>query len=301
MDPIGFDREERTYYVLDDNRLYRRTEPPPPPPPKKAKSKAKSKKSRGTRASKRRKTSTPPPEEDAEEDEEAQIEDAAVLEDDGFGGATWECVCITLEDYQAFLSSIRRSKHEDEKTLYQNIEEDVLPVIEQQAEERAKKEARRLKEQENLLKLATAKRSSRISSRLEKQKEEEAAAEAERKRLADIAMAKAEQEKQRKFEQDRDSRRMTREQRLREREAKRILEEENLRKLEENKKKLASNDVQGRISERHLSVQITRRQEELEKLAKEDEWVFDCEVCGVYGDSYVRPLVPPNPSSTNLT
>ena len=78
---------------------------------------------------------------------------------------------------------------------------DGSPKRERQAEERAKKEARRLKEAENLLKLATAKRSSRISARLEKQKEEVEAAEAERKRQAEIAMAMAEQDKQRKMEE----------------------------------------------------------------------------------------------------
>lgn len=190
--------------VLDDNRLYRMTDPPPPPPPKpKPKSKAKSKPSRGTRASKRRKLATPTPEpEEKEEEEEVNPEEKvdAEPEDDGFGGRKWECVCITLEEYQSFLSTIRRSKDLDEKDLYDTIQTDVMPIIEQQAEERAKKEARRVKEQEVLLKLATAKRSSRISSRLEKQKQEEEAAEAERKRLADIEMAKAEQERQHKLE-----------------------------------------------------------------------------------------------------
>lgn len=176
------------------------TDPPPPLPPK-AKSKAKPKRSRGSRSSKRRKLASPPPEPEEEQEEENTEEKAdAEPEDDGFGGRKWECVCITLEEYQSFLSSIRRSKDLDEKDLYETIQADVMPVIEQQAEERAKKEARRAKEQEVLMKLATAKRSSRISSRLEKQKQEEEAAEAERKRLADIEMAKAEQEKQHKLE-----------------------------------------------------------------------------------------------------
>jgi uncharacterized membrane-anchored protein len=122
------------------------------------------------------------------------------VEDDGLGGAKWECLCVTLEEYQAYMDSIRRSKDPDERDLYQNLESDVMPIIERQAEERAKKEARRMKELEVQMKLATAKRSSRISSRVEKQREAEAAAEAERKRLADIAMAKAEQEKQQKLE-----------------------------------------------------------------------------------------------------
>ncbi|KAF2276258.1 uncharacterized protein EI97DRAFT_494312 [Westerdykella ornata] len=286
IEPIGWDREGRTIYVLDDNRLYRKTDPPPPPPPSKAKSKKKSKKTRGTRSSKRRKTTTPEPEDAVDCEEEAEGDGPKEPEDDGLGGSKWECLCVTLEDYEAYMNSIRKSRDEDEQDLYKNLESEVLPIIHQQAEERAKKEARRLKEQEVLLKLATAKRSSRISSRLEKQKEAEAAAEAERQRQADLAMARAEQEKQRMLEQERDSRRMTREQRLREREAKRILEEEHLRKLKEEEEKLA-NGAEGRISERHLKAEMKRREDELRKLKEEEEkWMFDCEICGVHGICY---------------
>jgi membrane protein involved in colicin uptake len=117
------------------------------------------------------------------------------------GGAKWECICITLEEYQEYMNGLRKSKDPNEKVLYRSILEDILPLIERQAEERAKKEARRLKEQENLMKLASAKRSSRISARVEKQKESEAAEEAERKRLAELAMAQAEEEKLRKMEE----------------------------------------------------------------------------------------------------
>lgn len=200
IEPLGWDREDRTIYVLDDNRLYRQTDPPPPPAPK-AKSKAKSKKSKSTRSSKRRKTSTPQPEVEVDEDEEPDTKATIEPEDDGLGGAKWECICITLEEYQEYLNPLRKSKDPNEKVLYRSILENILPLIERQAEERAKKEARRLKEQENLLKLATAKRSSRISARVEKQKENEAAEEAERKRLADLAMAQAEEDKLRKMEE----------------------------------------------------------------------------------------------------
>ncbi len=49
-------------------------------------------------------------------------------------------------------------------------------------------------------KLATAKRSSRIAGKAERQKEEAEAAEAERKRQSDLAMAKKEQERLNKLE-----------------------------------------------------------------------------------------------------
>ena len=60
---------------------------------------------------------------------------------------------------------------------------------------------RKQRELENLQKLATAKRSSRIAVKMEEQKEIEAVAEAERKHKADLANARKVQEKQRNMEE----------------------------------------------------------------------------------------------------
>jgi hypothetical protein len=299
MEPTGWDSHDRVLFVLDDNRMYRRTDPPPPPAPQKTKAKPKSKKSRGTRASKRQKISSPEPEEPAAEDEAAQHPEE--VEDDGLGGMKWECVCVTLEDYQEYMSSIRKSRDPNEKTLYKRLEEDVLPVMQNLAEEQARKQARKMRELENMQKLAMAKRSSRISSRLEKQKEQEEIEAAERRRQEELVMAKAEQEKQKKLEevsgmrprssgqankdQAHDSRRMTREQRLRERETAKILKEEELRKLKDNEQKLATNAA--RLSERHLKAMMKQHESDLKRLNEEEDWFFDCEKCGTYGSNLV--------------
>lgn len=203
MEPTGWDAQDRVLFVLDDNRMYRRTDPPPPTPPQKApaKSKPKPKKSRGTRASKRQKHSTPDPEEEVEEEAAAAVQEPDVVEDNGLGGMKWECICITLEDYHDYLTSIRKSKDPNEKILYKRIQEEVIPIMEGLAEEQARKQARKAKELENLQKLATAKRSSRISARVEKQKEVEEAEALERKRQEELAMAKADQAKQKKLEE----------------------------------------------------------------------------------------------------
>lgn len=233
-------------------------------------------------------------------------------EDDGLGGMKWECMCVTLEDYQDYMSSIRKSRDANEKALYKRIEEEILPELAKVAEEQAKKEARRMKELEVLQKLATAKRSSRISARMEKQKEVEEAEEAERKRQAELAKARAEQDRQRKLEevsipslfsrlhidpvQAHESRRMTREQRLRERETAKILKEEEVRKMEEDQEKIEAK--QARLSERHLKTQMKKRQEELRRLNEEDYWVFDCEKCGLHGECLVLVSIHGSPSDS---
>ncbi|CAG5156917.1 uncharacterized protein ALTATR162_LOCUS4710 [Alternaria atra] len=282
MEPTGWDSQERSLFVLDDNRMYRMTDPPPPPEPTKAKPKAKSRKSKGSRSSKRQKASTPEAEE-AVDDEQATEEQQSLETDNGLGGKKWECICVTLEDYQEYMNSIRKSRDPNEKILYKRLQEDVMPVMEGLAEEQAKKQARKLKELENMQKLATAKRSSRISSRLEKQKEVEEAEAAERKRQEELTMAKAEQEKQKKMEEAQDSRRMTREQRLKERETAKILKEEELRRLQENEQKLASNNA--RLSERHLKAMMKKHESDLKRLNEEEDWFFDCEKCGTYGSN----------------
>jgi PHD-finger len=281
IEPFGWDSDDRTYIVLDDNRLYCRTEPPPPPPPA-AKPKKNSKKAKAAaRASKRRKVSEAV-ESEADADE-ADIEEQVAenkVEDDGFGGMTWECIAVTLDEFNAFFSSIEKSKDPNEKILRKRIVDDLLPLLEKQEEARKRKEAQKERELLNLEKLATAKRSSRIAGKMEQQKQEEEAREAERKRQAELTMAKKEQEKWTKLEKERESRMMTREQRLKEREARRILHEEELANLSEDSKKIDLGA--GRLSERHLKAEIERKKQALEELAEEEDWIFDC-ICGAYG------------------
>jgi len=222
MEPVGWDKDDRSYFVLDDNRLYRRSdEPLPPPTPKStAKPKAKSKsskktRSRGTRSSKRRKTEEMSDDEGGEEEEEANAElgalddtimtdgpEAAAEEPDyGFTSKTWECVAITLEEYQDFLASIFRTRDPNEKQLRKRIEEDVLPIIEKRAEAIRQKQLRKLREMENVQKMATAKRSSRLAGKAEKDREEREQRETEEKRQRDLKMAHEEEERQKRIEE----------------------------------------------------------------------------------------------------
>lgn len=225
MEPLGWDKEDRAYFVLDDNRLYRRTDapvpPPTPPKPKaKAKSKSKSKKAvkprtRGTRSSKRVKVEATP--EEDEEDEEMEDAEAGAADetaisnggnDDmdgepayGFTNKTWECIAVTLEEYQDFLATIFRSKDPNEKQLRKSIEENVLPILEKRAEALRQKQLKKLRELENLQKMATAKRSGRLAEKQEKERQDREVREAEEKKQAEIRMAHEEQERQKRIEE----------------------------------------------------------------------------------------------------
>lgn len=283
IEELGYDKHERYYFVLDDNRLYRRTDPPPPPPPA-PKAKAKSKKGKAAaRASKRRKIiEAEESENDADNDMPAEDGNAGPNEkDDDFGGRKWECIAVSLGQYQEFLESIQTSRNPDEKELHRRIKEEVLPVIEKAEESQLRKKQKQERELMNLQKLATAKRSSRVEARMERERQEQEVAEAERKRKADLTAAKQNQEKQKRMDEDRETRMMTREQRLKEREYKRILQEEELATLSEENKKVEAGET--KKSERHLKTEIEKRKKELAALAEDDEWFFDCSKCGVHG------------------
>ena len=195
----------------------------------------------------------------------------------------WECIAVTLEDYHQFLDSIKKSRDANERNLHKTITTDVLPVIEKLEEDRQKKIARRQRELMNMEKMAHAKRSSRIAGKQEREQQEAEARAAEEKRKADLAAARKDAERQKHMEEARESRMMTREQRLKEREYKRLLHEEELKKLAEDSEKVDAGE--SRLSERHLKAEMAKRQKELKELEEEESWYFDCEKCGVHGDN----------------
>ena len=75
----------------------------------------------------------------------------------------WECLAVTLDEFNTFITSIEKSRDPNEKILRKRTVDDVLPLLEKQEEARKRKQAQKERELLNLEKLATAKRSSRIA------------------------------------------------------------------------------------------------------------------------------------------
>jgi DNA-directed RNA polymerase len=78
---------------------------------------------------------------------------------------------------------------------------------------------------------------------------------------------------------------MTREQRIKEREYKRILKEEELERDAAEQKRIEEGEVRG--SDRNLKQRIEKTKKELEDLSAEEDWTFDCSGCGVHGKNLV--------------
>ncbi|KAI1636564.1 hypothetical protein F4809DRAFT_377493 [Biscogniauxia mediterranea] len=282
IEPTGWDSDDRTYYILDDNRLYRMTQAPPTPAPWKPKKNTKKAKAAARAAKRRRVSRSAAHDGDRADDSVASdAEGAPEPEDDGLGGAKWECIGVSLADIQAFLATIRKTRDENEKVLRSAVEDHLLPILERQEESRKRKALQREKELRNLEKMAHAKRSSRIANKAEQQKLQEQAKEEEQKRRAEEIAARKEEQKRLKMEKERDNRLMSREQRLKERESRRLRHEEELAQLSEDSRSLTGGN--GRLSERRLKAEIEKNKQALQELdEEEDDWIFDC-ICGVYG------------------
>lgn len=289
MDEFGWDKDDRTYYVLDDNRLYRRTDPPLPTDsswkPKANTLKAQAARRRDRKRRRTRQSSTP----DVEDDEESRLDgetegDKKADNEDTLGGYKWECVCVTLAQYKEFVEARRKTRDENERNLVHAVEDTVMPLLEKAEEAQLRKIQKREKELLAMEKMATAKRSSRLADKHERERIEHEQAEAERKRAVELAAARKMEEQQRKMEEERQSRMLTREQRIKEREYKRILHEEELARMEEEAKKIEAGEIR---DSRHLKANIEKHRKDLEELENEDEWMFDCSGCGAHGKNFV--------------
>jgi hypothetical protein len=281
MEPFGWDRHDRTYFVLDDNRIYRLTDAPlAAAKPKKNTQKARA----AARARKRRRVSAlldSDAEEGGDEATENEADRGAKKEEDELGGMKWECVAVSLEEVNQFLDSIKKTTNANERILRDQIQDHLVPILASLEERRKKREREREREMLNLAKLANAKRSSRIANRVEHQKQEEVAREEEQKRLVEEAAARKAEQLRRKMEKERDNRQMSREQRLRERESRRLKHEEELAQLSEDSRSMSV--TSGRMSERQRLAEIQKNKQALQELDEEDEeWVFDC-ICGLHG------------------
>lgn len=276
IEPYGWDADDRTYYVLDDNRVYRLSEAPELPVRK-----SKKQKTYGTsrRAGKRRNTS-----DHSLNDDSAPVEslDADSQQSKSYlGGMEWECVAITLDDVRNLIDTFRKTRDANERVLREQLDEHLLPILEKQEESRKRKEVQHQRELLSLAKMANAKRSSRIAGKVEQQREEEKAKEERERAQLELKSEQRERQKQMKLAREREFRLFSREKRLNERAARRRLHEEELAQLSEGHK--SATDGRARISDRQLQSEIDRNKLALKALEEEEEdWTFDC-VCGLYG------------------
>lgn len=291
MEELGYDREDRLYYVLDDNRLYRRTDPSiPPNHPWKPKANTKKAKA-AARAAKRRKL------QEAKEavaagreadDENATSNVPDPEKEDPSSGFKWECIGITLSEYQIFIDKIRKSNDPNEQILRDRLIEEVLPVIERLEVAQERKRQKVEKELYHMQLLAGAKRSSRIADKQEKERLEKEAIEVTRKQEVELIQTQKEEARRKKIEDERQYRMMSREERIKEREHKRALHEAEMDRLAEEQKKIENGEA--RVSARHLKAELDKQMKSLAELSEEEEWVFDCSGCGVHGKNWVSPV-----------
>lgn len=231
------------------------------------------------RASKRRRVSGAA----GEDSDDANTDANGDTAKDSMNGMKWECIAVTLAEYQAFLDNIQKTRDPDEKVLRDRLNEQVMPIIEKEEEAQQREIVKREKELFNMELLAGAKRSSRLAGKAEKERQEREAEEETLQQQAELAAARKEEAKQRRMEQDRESRVNQREQRIKERERKRIEHEEELERITAEQEKFERGE--SRMSGRNLKAELERRRKDLEEISQDDQWIFDCSGCGVHGEN----------------
>lgn len=208
--------------------------------------------------------------------------DADPTEINTFGEYKWECVAVDLSDFKEFIASIAKSKDPNERNLKAKVEDDMIPELEAVEERRQRKLEAKQREIQLAEKMQGAKRSGRLAAKQEREREEAEAAEAEKQRQQLLKAARREEEKQQQLDDDRRSRMLTREQRIKEREYKRILMEEQLARDAEEQERVEQEGARG---SRLLKERIEKNKKELEELEEED-WTFDCSGCGKHGKNW---------------
>ncbi|KAL7807694.1 Sfi1 spindle body domain-containing protein [Trichoderma gracile] len=217
IEPYGWDSEDRTYYVLDDNRVYRLTEAPPSHKPAPSKTSRQSR-----RTGKRRRVSEPDDAADETVNDALKEGHELAYEDTHLGDMIWECVAVTLPEVQALVDSMAKSRDENEKILRKQLRDHLVPILEKQEQERSRRELRREKELATLALMANAKRSSRIASKAE-QREQQEKERIEQERLREeAAIQRREEQKRAKIQREMEMRLASREQRLKQREERRV-------------------------------------------------------------------------------
>lgn len=276
IEAYGWDAEDRTYFVLDDNRVYRLTEAADPfiRKPKKQKTYGTSR-----RSGRRRQNSDKSMAEDRASAESLDLESSQASSN--LGGMSWECVAVTLGDVRSLIDSFRKPRDANEEILLNQLDVHLLPILEKQEESRKRKESQHQRELLSLAKMANAKRSSRIAGKIEHHKEEEKARDQREKAQRQLESQQREKQNHLRLERERDFRMFSREKRLKERAARRRLHEDELAQLSEGHN--SAPDGRLRISDRQLQSEIDRNKLALKALEEDEEdWTFDC-VCGLHG------------------
>ncbi|ORX56275.1 hypothetical protein DM01DRAFT_1406603 [Hesseltinella vesiculosa] len=115
VEPIGFDAKGDTYWLFDDNRLYRQSDRKPPK--KKATKRKRAPPPPSSRSTRRTRTAESQPTQHNGNSEDEQ------------DWSPWQLLCRTVADWRAFPQRYADSQHVDEKRFYKLLANDVVPKV----------------------------------------------------------------------------------------------------------------------------------------------------------------------------
>ncbi|KAF7721155.1 hypothetical protein EC973_005152 [Apophysomyces ossiformis] len=265
VDPIGYDAKGSSFWLFDDNRLYKET----PPLKKKTKVRKPRQKPKAVRRSYRRNTRS-------NDIESAMLsdDDSKQTEEDEENWVPWKLVCLTSEDWEKFPAKFADSTHSDEQRFYKLLVNEVLPKVLPVVQDHEKT----LKKEEAIV---NRKRSSRLMVR--ELQALETGQSFECKGGLRSASKREENARQRE-ELERETAAKAREERLLERE-RRIMEREQALLNQERRKEQKLPEAEIVVKKEQLKRKRGRKPKVRKQNEEEEEdWTFDC-VCGVSGQN----------------
>ena len=274
VDPAGWDREGNTYWLFDDNRLWVQRVPKRAPKRKAAKQPkrpAKKKAAPPPRPSGRRSSrlskgadaeweEVPPEILKPEDVFDSDSELSQPPSEDESEWVEFETLCVSLQEWKAFLEKFASLKHPDERVLYSYLAKEVFPRVEEVLVAEQRKQA--LEEA-----MSHRKRSSRIAMKeSEREVKERELAEARAARVRAVAELREREEREAREQAETNTRR-SREERLRDREE-RLLARERMA-IERSR-----SDTPADRSE------SAQERKDTQATNASSDWFLHCEVCG---------------------
>lgn len=143
VNPIGWDAQSRTYYLFDDNRLYRESEMVGDGEMMKKQRNRRRNWSKSSRSPTKSIITTTQVDGDETKGERenkelddsnnekdgSKVEEEDDIDDDEKDGIIWELVCSTREEWEFFFQSLESSTNKYERSMYRFIDEHVLKKV----------------------------------------------------------------------------------------------------------------------------------------------------------------------------
>lgn len=312
VDPVGWKGEFGVYYLLDDNRLYYVEDKAPDLSHVDSKTLSKPNRRKeisvAMEAAWKAKSKKGKPKSRNANDGHLSLSEVLASETPA-DELVWECVCVSLNDWDAFIKGLKKSRNSYDKEFCKYLTNQLMPVLKENEERRVSNARSRIRSREKQFLVVNRKRSSRLEEKQARQEHddeeikqktqqfeemmiEEQVLKAREKRLRVRDEKRREQREAKELKTDQDKKQEP----ANTEDPNQVQEVKKEEKEEDEEKRELKTRSSSRLAERHKANQIIKEQEDNEQpaqkesankflIARKKGWYFDC-YCGEHGTNY---------------